>query len=74
MPIPLENIEDSAPLHEETFDIGAVSSPEDTPEEPELLELAEIRVFKCKLMAYKKSFPGKFSDLNWSALDGNNIE
>jgi len=21
-----------------------------------------------------KSFPGKFSDLNWSALDGNNIE
>jgi len=22
VPIPLENIEDSAPLHEETFDIG----------------------------------------------------
>jgi len=30
--------------------------------------------FKRKLTAYKKSFPGKFSDLNWSALDGNNIE
>jgi len=37
-------------------------------------ELAEIRVFKHKLTAYKKSFPGKFSDLNCSALDGNNIE
>jgi len=37
-------------------------------------ELADIRVFKQKLTAYKKSFPGKFSDLNWSALDGNNIE
>jgi len=24
--------------------------------------------------AYKKCFPGKFSDLNWSALNGNNIE
>jgi len=34
----------------------------------------EIRVFKHKLTAYKKSFPGKFSDLNWSALDGDNIE
>jgi len=77
VPIPLDNIEDLAPLHEETFDIGPVSSPEDTPEEPKPLnedKLAEIRVFKCKLTAYKKSFPGKFSDLNWSALDGNNIE
>jgi len=66
-----------APSHEETFDIGPVSSPEDTPEEPELLnedKLAEIRVFKHKLTAYKKSFPGKFSDLNWSALNGDNIE
>jgi len=64
-------------LHEETFDIGPVSNPEDTPEEPELLneeKLAEIKVFKCKLTAYKKSFPGKFSDLNWSALDGKNIK
>jgi len=54
-----------------------VSNPEDTLEEPEPLnedELAEIRVFKNKLTAYKKSFPGRFSDLNWSALDGNNIE
>jgi len=43
---------------------------------PEVNEdkLAEIRVFKHKLTAYKKPFPGKFSDLNWSALDGNNIE
>jgi len=67
----------SAPLHEETFDIGPVSNPEDTPEEPEPLnedKLAEIRVFKCRLTAYKKSFPGKFSNLNWSALDGENIE
>jgi len=65
------------PAHEETFDIGPVSNPEDTPEEPEPLnedKLTEIRVFKCKLTAYKKSFPGKFSDLNWSALDGDNIE
>jgi len=77
VPIPLDNIEDSAPLHEETFDIGPVSSPEDTPEEPEPLnedKLAEIRVFKHKLKAYKKPFPGKFSDLNWSALNGDNIE
>jgi len=54
-----------------------VSSPEDTPEQPKLLnedELAEIRVFKHKLTAYKKSFPGKFSNLNWSPLDGDNIE
>jgi len=64
-------------LHEETFDIGPVSSPEDTPEQPEPLnedKLEEIRVFKCKIMDYKKSFPGKFSDLNWSVLNGNNIE
>jgi len=26
------------------------------------------------LTAYKKSFPGKFNDLNWSALNGDNIE
>jgi len=67
MPIPLDNIEDSAPSHEETFDIGPVSSPEDTLEEPEPLnedKSAEIRAFKCKLTAYKKSFPDKFSDLN----------
>jgi hypothetical protein len=71
MPVPLDNIEDSAQLNEETFDIGPVSNPEDTPEEPEPLneeELGEIRVFKRKLTAYKKSFPGKFNDLNWSAL------
>jgi len=77
VPVPLDNIDDSAPSHEETFDICPVSSPEDTPEEPEPLnedELAEIRVFKHKLRAYKKSFPGKFSDLNWSALNGDNIE
>jgi hypothetical protein len=77
VPVPLDNIDDSALSHEETFDIGPVSSPEDTPEEPELLnedELADIRAFKCKLTAYKKSFPGKFSDLNWPALDGNKIE
>jgi len=73
----LDNIEDEAPSHEETFDISPVSSPEDTPEEPEPLneeELADIRVFKRKLTAYRKSFPGKFNDLNWSALDGDNIE
>jgi len=52
-----------APSNDEIFDIVLVSKPEDTPE-----------VFKCKLTAYKKSFPGKFSNLNWSALDGNNIE
>jgi len=77
VPVPLDNIDDSAPSHEETFDIGPVSNPEDTPEELEVLneyKLAEIRVFKHKLMAYKKSFPGKFSDLNWSALNGDNIE
>jgi len=56
MPVPLDNIEepDSAPVHEETFDIGPVSSPEDTPEELEPLnedELAEIGVFKHKLTA-----------------------
>jgi len=34
----------------------------------------DIRVFKHKLTAYKKSFPGKFSDLNWSVLNGKNIE
>jgi len=57
MPAPLDNIEDLAPSHEETFDIGPVSNPEDTPEEPEPLnedKLAEIRVFKHKLTAYKK--------------------
>jgi len=60
----LDNIEEPKPTpkpsHEETFDIGPVSNPEDTPEKPEPLnedELAEIRVFKHKLMAYKKSFP-----------------
>jgi len=77
VPVPLDNIEDQAPSHEQTFDIRPVSSPEDTPEEPEPLkeeELGEIRVFKCKLTAYKKSFPVKFSDLNWSALNGDNIE
>jgi hypothetical protein len=77
MPVPLDNINNQAPSHEETFDIGPVSSPEDTPEEPEPLneeELADIRVFKRKLTAYKKSFPGKFSDLNWLALDDDNIE
>jgi len=36
--------------------------------------LGEIRVFKCKLTAYKKSFPGKFNDPNWSAPNGDNIE
>jgi len=77
MPVPLDNIEDQGPSNEETFDIGPVSSPQDTPEEPEPLneeELGEIRVFKHKLTAYKKSFPGKFNDLNWSALNGDNIE
>jgi len=77
MPVPLDNIEDQGPSNEETFDIGPVSNPEDTPEEPEPLneeELGEIRVFKHKLTAYKKSFPGKFNDLNWSALNGDNIE
>jgi len=67
----------SSSLHEETFDVGPVSNPEDTPEEPKPLnedELAEIRVFKCKLMAHKNSFPGKLSNLNWSALNGDNIE
>jgi len=56
---------------------GPVRKPEDAPEEPKLLDedkLADIRVFMQKLMAYKKSFPGKFNDLNWSALNGNNIE
>jgi hypothetical protein len=77
MPAFLDNIDEPSPSNEETFDIGPVSSPEDTPEEPKPLDenkLADIRVFKRKLTAYKKSFPGKFSDLNWSALDGNNIE
>jgi len=77
VPVPLDNIEDQGPSNEEAFDIGPVSNPEDTPEEPELLneeELGEIRVFKRKLTAYKKSFPSKFNDLNWSALDGDNIE
>jgi len=73
----LDNIDDSAPSNDEIYDIGLVSKAEDTPEEPELLDenkLADIRVFKQKLMAKKKSFPGKFSDLNWSVLDGDNIE
>jgi len=73
----LDNIDESAPLNDEIFDIGLFSKPEDTPEEPKLLDenkLADIRVFKQKLTAYKKSFPGKFSNLNWSVLDGNNIE
>jgi len=88
VPVPLDNIEDQGslslgrrdglgPSNEETFDICPVSSPEDTPEEPEPLneeELGEIRFFKCKLTAYKKSFPGKFNDLNWSALNSDNIE
>jgi len=49
MPVPLDNIDDSAPSHEETFDIGPVSNREGTPEELEPLnedKLAEIRVFK----------------------------
>jgi hypothetical protein len=69
----LDNIDDPVPSNDEIFDIG----PEDTPEEPKPLdenELADIRVFKHKLTAYKKSFPGKFSNLNWSVLDSNNIE
>jgi len=69
----LDNIDDLEPLHEEIFDIGPVSNIE----EPKPLnedELEEIRVFKHKLTAYKKSFPGKFSNLNWSAFDGKNIE
>jgi len=37
MPAPLDNIDDLAPLNEENFDIGLVGNPEDTPEEPELL-------------------------------------
>jgi len=40
MPVPLDNIEEPKPapkpLHEETFDIGSVSSPEDIPEEPKM--------------------------------------
>jgi len=46
MPVPLDNVDDLAQLHEETFDIGPVSNPEDTPEEQEPLnedKLAEIR-------------------------------
>jgi len=73
----LDNIDELAPSNDETFDIGPVSNPEDTPEKPKMLDedkLANIRVFKCKPTAYKKSFPGKSSDLNWSALNGNNIE
>jgi len=73
----LDNIDEPSPSNEETFDKGPVRSPEDTPEEPKQLDenkLADILVFKCKLTAYKKSFPVKFSDLNWSVLDGNNIE
>jgi len=53
----LDNIDEPSPSNEETFDIGPVSSPKDTPEEPEPLdenELADIRVFKCKLTDYKK--------------------
>jgi len=50
VPVPLDNIDDPAPSHEETFDIGPVSNPEDTPEENED-KLAEIRVFKLKLTA-----------------------
>jgi len=49
VPVPLDNTDESAQLHEETFDIGPVSNPEDTPEEPEPLnedKLADIRVFK----------------------------
>jgi len=34
VPIPLDNIDDLAPSHEETFDIGPVSNPEGIPEEP----------------------------------------
>jgi len=52
--LPLDNIDDLAPSHEETFDIGPVSNQEDTPEEPKPLnedKLAEIRFFKCKLTA-----------------------
>jgi len=50
VPVQLDNTEEPepAPAQEEAFDIGPVSSPEDTPEEPKLLnedELAEIRVF-----------------------------
>jgi len=45
VPVPLDNIDDLASSHEETFDIGPVRNPEDTPEEPKLLnegKLAEI--------------------------------
>jgi len=54
-------------VHLKTFEICPVSNQEDIPNEPEPLnedELVEIRVFKLKLTAYKKSFPGKFCDLN----------
>jgi len=77
MPAPLDNIDELAvPADNETFDIGPVSKQEETPECPKQLDedkLAEIRIFKCKLTAYKKSFPGKFNNLNLSALNGNNI-
>jgi len=71
LPAFLDNIDESAPSNDEIFDIGPVSKPEE-PKPLDENELADIRVFKCKLMAYKKSFPGKFSDLNWSVQHRRN--
>jgi len=44
VPVPLDNIDNQAPSHEDTFDIGPVSSPEDTPEEPEPLNEEDVPV------------------------------
>jgi len=37
LPVRLDIIDDSAPLNGEILDIGPVSKPEDTPEEPDQL-------------------------------------
>jgi len=66
VPVPLDNIEDFAPSHEETFGIGPVSSPEDTPEEPEPLNEEENniithRIAQLALLIYHNK--GKSQDL-----------
>ena len=76
---PVEIVEQADNIQQPEEDFGSVPLPETegAVEEPEPLnedEQAEIKVFKRKLTAYKKSYPNRFNDLNWSALEGDNIE
>jgi len=51
-PAPLDNIADLAPSNDETFDIGPVSKPEDTPEEPKPLDEDELADISLQAQAH----------------------